>query len=238
MKRRYRKRRYRRRTRRYYTKRYNRRRGSITEVKYYTNIIQNQALKLAISATDTDSLFGEQCYLSNILQNIGQGTGSGERIGSKIYVMKINVRMLAYGCPSDNTYMPGTFLTRHIWHSSSNSAGAVIPNFFLAPSKVNFHQYPDRRLFTIHRDKTIVVPSTDYTTGTTTHANAGPIKYISYNVPVNRYVTYNLNNKPKEDYNVYSLALLTASPGMSNTVFNTRQIGCFQLTYRIYFKDA
>jgi len=233
--RRYRRRSFRRRNRRMSY----RRRGSSTEVKYWTNTLENQSCKLAINSVTSDSLYAEQTYLSNILTEIVQGTGSGSRIGNKIYVMSINVRMLIYSCPADDDYSAGTFLSRHIWHNSPNTAGAGVPDFFLAPAKVNFHQMPDRRMYNVHYDKVYTVRAHESTTSQITpYETVGAVKMINYSVPVNRYVTYTLFNKPKEDYNVYSLAVLTATPGMSNSLYNNRQIGCYQLSYRIYFKDA
>lgn len=207
--------------------------GNKPEVKYYTNNIQNQALKLHINSTDSDTLFAEQTYLSNILSEIDQGVGSGSRIGSKIYVMKIAVRMQAWSCPADDTYVLGPFLNRHIWHSSANIAGTAVPDFFLAQAKVNFIHWPDRRVFTIHRDKVFKVSDGVYNVDI-----GGSMRYITYNIPVNRYVTYTLTNKVKEDYNIYSLAMLTSTTGMGDAANNLKQVGCFNLTYRIYFKDA
>lgn len=207
--------------------------GNKPEVKYYTNNIQSQSLKYHISSTDSDTLFAEQTYLSNILSEIDQGVGSGSRIGSKIYVMKIAVRMHVWTCPTEDTYVVGPFMNRHIWHSGATPAGAAIADFFLAQSKVNFIHWPDRRVYTIHKDKFFKVSD-----GVFNVDLGGCTRYISYNIPVNRYVTYTLTNKVKEDYNVYSLAILTAAAGMGLTSNNGKQIACFNLTYRIYFKDA
>lgn len=237
MPRKYMKRRRMRRSPRRYIKRYKRYpRGTKTEIKFYTDVIESQALKIANNTATSDALYAEQNYLSNILSNIAQGVGFGDRIGSKIYVMKIAVRMLVYGCPSSGDYVIGSFVNRHIWHNSPNPAGSAVLNFFLTQSAINFYQYPDRKVFTIHKDRSFNIPATEYATSTDDPArNMGPVKQITYNIPVNRYVTYTLNSKVKEDYNVYSLAILTAIAPM---IPNTRQVGCFGLTYRIYFKDT
>lgn len=207
--------------------------GNKPEVKYYTDSIQGQALKYNIATVEADTLYAEQTYLSNILANITQGVGSGARIGSKIFVMKISVRMHVWSCPTSDAYVVGPFLNRHIWHSASTAAGVSVPDFFLVPSKVNFIHWPDRRVFSIHKDKVFKVSD-----GVFNVDLGGAIRYITYNIPVNRYVTFNLQNKPKEDYNVYSLAMLTAASDMGDTANNLKQVACFNLTYRIYFKDA
>jgi len=234
-----RKRKYRRRYRRRTTTMRRRRRrmmsrGGSTEIKFYTGFQENKALKLAITPPPgSDVLYGEQNYLSNILSDVVQGAGFGERIGSKIFVMSISVRMHIWACPSTTDYNVGPFLTRHIWHNSPNTAGAVVPSFFLATPRVNFIHYPDRKVYTIHRDKLYPIGP-----GLFDSNIGGPTRAIVYNIPVNRYVTFTLQNKVKEDYNVYSMAILTATTDMGDGTNNGKQIGCYNLTYRIYFKDA
>lgn len=236
------KRKYRRRRRT--TKRKGRRqryrgKGNATEIKYRTAVTQNQANKLSIATADSTDLFAAQNFVANLLDNITLGTSYGQRIGSKIYVMSIQCRFFCWSCPATTTYDAGTFHLRHIWHNQRSNAGTTIANFFNTAVTANFTSSPDRKAINVHYDKVFRVSAFESTTESTgTFTTVGGQKYIQYRIPVNRYVTYTSTGVVKEDFNVYSLAMLTGTPGLGSTTNDLRQIGCHNAVYRIYFKDA
>lgn len=213
-------------------------RGNATEVKYLTLASTDQAVKLAITTTNSFDLFSIQNFVPNLLDNIQVGTSFSTRIGNKIYVMSINVKFLVYGCPSNTNYVVDSFLIRHIWHNQRTPTGSSIAGFFGSDSTVNFNSFVDRKSVTVHKDKTWAVRSNAYGTSSTgSTALSGGCREINYSIPINRYVTYTQSGPVKEDADVYSLAVLAATPGM-NTANDTKQIACFQAKYRIYYKDA
>lgn len=211
-------------------------RGSATEIKYLTLKSQNQASKLAVSAANENSLFAEQYFVANLLDNIPVGNTFSNRIGNKIYVMSINVHFLVYGCPSTTSYNIGGFMLRHIWHNQRGAANNSIAGFFGVDSTINFNSYVDRKSVNVHKDKYFTVRGNDYATASTgTTKYCGACREIEYSIPVNRYVTFTQSGVVKEDRDVYSFAVLTATPGMDT---NLVQVACWQAKYRIYFKDA
>jgi len=234
-------RRIKRRIRKSTTRRYRRRRkqaGNVPEIKYLTLQSQNQASRLGVLNVNDDDLYGTQNFISNILENISVGASFVNRVGNKIYVMSINVHFLVYGCPAATTYNVGSFLLRHIWHNQRTAAGVSIPGFFGIASTINFNSFVDRKSVTVHRDKYFPIRGSDYaTTQTGSTVNCGAIREIEYSIPVNRYVTFTPTGAVKEDKDVYSFAVLVATPGLDSTN-DLRQIACWHAKYRIYFKDA
>lgn len=238
------KRRYKRRRRTRYSKRKGRRqrykgKGNATEIKYRTLHVQNYAAKLAITGTDSDTLYGEQNYYANLLNNIAAGAQFYDRVGSKIYVMYIKVRQFIWSCPADATRDMGTFHVRHIWHNQRQTAGAAIPQFFYLQWKNNFVAMPDRKSVTIHKDQVFLVRAYESTSEHDgVYETTGGQRFIQYSIPINRYVQYTTTGVVKEDYNVYSFAMLCATPGIGDVTNNGKQVGCFNAEFRIYFKDA
>lgn len=213
-------------------------RGSATEIKYLSLQSQDQACKLCVTATNSDSLFAGQYFFANALDNIQQGTNFTNRIGNKIYAMSINVHFLVYGCPSASTYNIDQFIIRHLWHNQRVNANNQVDGFFGVSTRVNFNSFVDRKSVIVHRDKYFPVKASAYATSTTgSTTNCGAVREIEYSIPINRYVQYTQSGVVKEDKDVYSFAVLSATTNMSNT-YDLRQVACFQAKYRIYFKDA
>lgn len=236
-----RKRRYRKRYKSYkrrYRKRSYTGRGNATEIKYLTLKSQNQASKLSIATADSNSLFAAQNFVANILDSIPIGNTFSNRIGNKIYVMSINVHMLVYGCPSSTAYNVGSFLQRHLWHNQRINANNTINGFFGVDTTINFNSYVDRKSVIVQKDKYFLIRGSDYATASSgASKHCGACREIEYSIPVNRYVTYTQSGAVKEDRDVYSLAVLTASPGM-DVNSDLTQIACWQAKFRVYFKDA
>jgi len=213
--------------------------GNAAEIKYQSLTFQNQSAELAIPLANEDTLYAHQNVLANALDYIAVGTDYESRIGNKIYVMSINVHALIYGCPESSDYAIDSFIIRHIWHNQRIAAGSSITSFFNIDAKVNFNSFPNRKAITVHRDKYFPVKASAYsTTSSGTDRLCGSIREVDYSIPINRYVTYTPTGVVKEDKDVYSLAVLVATPGMSTQSNNALQVACSQLKFRIYFKDA
>lgn len=224
------------RTRRVYRRRrtYSRR-GNASEIKYVTYIANDQKVTTVKTGSLATDLYPKQAILANILDQIAQGTNYGNRIGNKIFVMSINVRVLVAACPEDSTYAIGNFLIRHIWHSSRSGGNVGITNFFENTSFINFNSYINRKILTVHADKTFTVRADASTTPFSgTYVYCGAVREINYTIPVNRYVTYTQAGVVKEDYNVFSFAQLGAVPNLPDN----KQIACSQIKFRVYFKDT
>lgn len=230
----------RRRFRRKYTyrRRRYRSRGNATEIKFITVALNDSAHLVQYDNAANPILQGNQYYLANLLDNITRGTGYGGRIGNKVYVMKISVKHLIYGCTPSADYVVDRFILRHIWHNLRATAAQTIPLFFGASVKQPFHNLVNRKEVSVHYDNTFMISPGAYATAFTGTANmSGPIRYIQYNVPVNRYVSYTSGEIVREDKNVFSLAMLVATPGMTAAT-SARQVACSHTIMRIYYKDA
>jgi len=213
--------------------------GNAAEIKYQSITLQNQSASLAIVSENQDILYDNQNILANVLDYITVGTDYESRIGNKIYVMSINVHCLVYGCPEDSTYGVDSFIFRHIWHNQRSAADTSIVHFFNIDAKVNFNSFPNRKAITVHRDKYFPVRGSAFTTTSSgSEKLSGPVREIDYSLPINRYVTYTPTGQVKEDRDVYSLATLVATAGVSSSSNNGLQVCCSQWKIRVYFKDA
>lgn len=244
--------RYRYRRRRPTMMRRRRRRSSTRpEVKYLDVFINDFPVTNAWTDPPSDSLVNDvlsntHIVFNDIFGNIVQGTARNQRIGSTIFVKTVRVRGTYFLDPNPTETQDyfNSSLMRQIWCDHRDGTRIADINFFFnAATYEKIHPFVNRREHTVHFDKiyniSAGVPTSSITSIASTYpggaARGGAIKYISYNLPVNRSVVYNATGFPKDDYNVYTFICYAQLP---NTGSNTLRALTANITARIYYTDV
>lgn len=215
------------------------------EVKAF-RITQNEIALVAARFTNaTTTLHLEGTHLSDVISWIPQGTGSGARIGTKIFVKSINFTGYFSSCPR-NLQTPSagfsfnTSLFRMVWSTSRGLAGVAVPNFFISNVNNPIAGAIARKLFGCHYDKVYQWndPIVAYkpANGTQTPGYGGAHK-VSHTLKVNREVSFQPNDAGwmRNDSDVFTLHMFTYVPGMAQDI--AFQTHCSDYRVTIYYTD-
>jgi len=210
------------------------------EVKYLTHYLEGHANKVHYASPAVGTLWGEQHVKSNILA-ISQGTGFENRIGQKIYVKFLTVRLWVRACPSADSYNVGPFSLRCIVSDTGNlrvSEGTTVTGYFKPAIHRNIFGMIDRSYITPKYDRMYYMTSNSWiSTATFPDAFCGPAKMIQFKVPIGRVVEFQGNTTAvKNDKDYLSLMMLVGVPSMSSAT-NIYQIACTDAQIRVYFTD-
>jgi len=218
------------------------------EVKYFTFKQDSQSIRAGEFSPADYSVHGTWTMVNDLIAKIGQGTGSNNRIGQKIHVLKITHRYWGSFCPlrigAVSTVDLSAVTLRMIWHTGRVAAGTQIADFFSGNFLNKIYAFPDRRIYGIHRD-TVKVYNSAWSVksdGTNTpFPGTGYMLKGQYTMNVNRdvLVAATLDSPPqpycKNDSDVYSLIMFTAIPYCVPN--NQYQTICLNSEFRIYYTD-
>lgn len=218
------------------------------EVKFMDIAVQNHAIAGAYASTASANLVNSpssHILYNNVLTQIIKGTDYYNRIGSRIFVKNIVLYTSYYICPeSTEDYNYVSVMARFMCGSwITSTASETIQALFGADTNEKMTVPLNRKLYTIHMDKRVSYNASwainRYVTAAvppvyTQNRYGGLVKFKSFNIPVNRSVTYDQQGRVKEDYNVYSFAVFSQLPNMQS---NTQQHLCGQYFIRMYFTD-
>lgn len=249
---RYKKRYYKRRKsyRKRYRRRYSRRRGSSLkkpEVKYWSYNFGGSAQAIAgtVNSAATTNLYGQAQWYTDILSSINAGYLPNERVGARIAVKSIVLRINGELCVRDLTTAQNincnTGQLRVIFSNSRGTAGTAIAGFFSGSSKDVTYSMVDRRQFGIHYDK-IFTMNSGYpgyiTSAGVQNVGEGLLFQRRIQIPVNKNVVIygsGAGAYTKNDNDVYTLHLLAKIPGMVSA--HLYQIFCQYMEMRVYYTD-
>lgn len=210
-----------------------------TEVKYKDWYSYDIPQYILTSVASSASLYSNQFVYSNIL-NIAQGTSNGQRIGQKIYVKFIKVRLWVRGCPSSSSYNVGDYQYRAIVSDTGNlrvASGVTVTGYFKPPVHRNIFGQIDRSYITPKFDRTYNVSAGWVTGGVDPDAVSGACRMIQFTVPMGRTVEYQGDTTAvKNDKDYLCLMLLAGTPGMSSAT-DGRQVTCTDMQIRVYYTD-
>lgn len=233
-------------------------RRSKIEVKYYGYKWEDQAVYANKLNAASYTLLGNTHFYRDILASMTQGVATNQRIGAKVYVKSILIKLNLDLCPSDvNNPTVAQELNyaqlRVMLTNVRTPLNADTADFWASSWKNCFNALPDRRIYGIHYDKIFTMNSgwagelyNSATTGAPVmkvRAGTGGTLRRNISIPINRSVLiYGTGNTAycKNDSDVYSLEMLANMPNLpdpaagTNTTFRTF---CGNIEMRIYYTD-
>lgn len=211
------------------------------ETKIYTVNIQSQAIYATHAASATANSAGAWLLTTDLLSNIVPGTAANQRIGSKIFVKKIQMLHTVYLCPLGNSAQINHATVRYVIGSFGwqQSAGTPFSDFFDAPVNVTINGSMNRRKYMINKDKTYVIasgwPAPNDAAGLL-NTGQGMTKVIRHTLNLNRSITYMPgSNQVKDERNSINLACfgyLAGQPAGTET-----RCACQATRYRVWYTD-
>lgn len=246
-----RKRRYRKRKYRIKRRRRNYRASARPEVKVYDKSLTGRGVKLDITTAGT--LMQSYFVMSNIFSSIAQGTNSYERIGNRIFVKSIQMRIEYWTCGftyNSTNQLVNTALMRVICSDAIGNVDAQ--NFFAGTNGGSKIACPlNRKVWNIHYDRVFRLSqglaNVPGGTASTSSYAVGDIRTTVINMPINKIITYaqlDGGSSPgvKDDSGLYSFAALASLP---NAAAYTTTGGaaypnpvCTNWHLRIYYTDV
>jgi len=237
--RKYRKLKRRRIKRRYITKR--RKPSSKVETKIYTTHTDSEAIYSTYTLTNGTISPGSWYHKGDLLNGIVNGINANQRIGSKIFVKKIQVLHTLYLCPEGNNASISAAAIRYVICSAgwNSAAGTPLNNFFDEPCKVGINGSLNRRNFIVWKDKTYNINSSTYASTNSTGVSVvgqGHMRTIRHTINVNRSVTFVPGqNLVKDERDSFCFFTFAALPGqLPNT---EGRAACQSTRYRVWYTD-
>lgn len=216
--------------------------GDKPEIKYRDISVQGAAIYTEpLPNPPNNTLYAGFTNSVNMLSRIVQGTDYGQRIGNKIFLMKIKIYVSIWLCvPSGTTMRLNTGLVRHIISNPlmNTATDADTASYWSNPLQKHFEDAVNRKTFTVLYDKTKSITS-GYPNDNVTSSNntvTGAIKNYTITLPINRYVTYNQAGYPKEDYDQFSFTSIAKYP--NSTTATSTQTFCMDYRIRMWYRDA
>lgn len=242
MRRRYRKYRSRRsyRSRRRYSRRYRSFRQK-KEMKIYTYL--NQAVTVqAINQAASTTAPGSMNLLPDILSNITVGTGPDQRIGTEIFVKKIQFIFTPALCPVGfNAQLTGGIIRYIVSSASFNiTAGTGVQNFFDSPTNVCVDGPLNRRYYVVHKDRVFTMnagfPAATLNTGTFL-IGTGAIWRHNLSFNLNRKVKFLPGGtKVSSEQDSICLFAVGMTPGLA--AGSNAQLACMSYRVRVWYTDS
>lgn len=233
MRRKRRKRMMRRRYRRY--RKYPKREVKITDINLLNSTVYTENRGVPTYNLTSSYIFGTSSS-SGLLSAIGQGSGSNQRIGNKIFVKAIAVHMTVWLCPaSDDT---GTYdtVTLRVLSSGIDSSylGNDVNNYWSNYLTTHVHDYPRRSNYKTYLDKTVTLLANNPISGAT-RAGKGVMRTFKWQLNFrNRTVEFkDFNTQPKYLEDRINMVAMAFSP----SVADLKQLVCYNANIRIYYTD-
>lgn len=210
------------------------------EMKIFTSVYEDFAIYATLAAVDTTSSPGAANLYPDLLNRILPGTGSNQRVGSRIFVKKIQYSGIIFLCPQGNSASLNSALVRLVVCSAGwgTTGGSSIQYFFDHPLKRIFNGSLNRRRYSFFKDKIISLnsgwPASTNASGVQ-DPGTGLMKHFNITINVNKNVKYSpdLTTVPDE-MNSYCLFAFGAVVQPSNT--ETR-VACMSLRTRVWYTD-
>lgn len=209
------------------------------EVKYKDLGVQDASITTIYSGVaNTDivnSAGNSKQLIINMFDNITTGTESYNRVGSKIYVKHIQLRMCIWLCNASTTENLNTCLVRVSMISGRAAANASYTGVFPYAANYKLFLPYNRRNYYIHYDHIIPMTAPWPSITNSTDSRSGKIIFHTVKVPVNRVVTFSSDGTVKEDRDTFNLLAFADVP---ETASNSFQACCCHANVRIYFTDV
>lgn len=219
--------------------------GAYPEVKYFDNYLGNKAITCENRTTGTH--LGVNVMFGQILDALPLGTGRNNRIGVKIHVKKIQLKIYAATCGitvgSVAKFINSALLRVMCSNLEPGSPGSTytdVANYWGVTAYTDKMICPiNRRNFDVYFDKVYNItqgyPNFGDATGPDNYAGAH--KFIKISIPINRTIEFTDENKVKECQDNYTISAYSAFPGFLNATTTQYTPVCLNAGIRVYYTD-
>lgn len=179
-------------------------------------------------------------YTSGLLATIGRGTQFNQRVGNRIFVKGMQLRMNVWQCPEATaSNMKDSYLRVIVHNAYLSDQTSVATNFWFNTSYLHLNLPVDKTKYRVHLDRTYKMTNSSYTTAADPRSMS-PSRLIKIWIPINRTIRYLDTDfqtgfaevtDQKDCYQISTIAY-----GSSN-VNAGKQIICGTMYCRVFFTD-
>jgi len=214
---------------------------STPEIKIQTDIYPSLEIMATRLNAVSASLPATGFLINDILRTIVAGTGPNQRVGSRIFVKKIQISITVYLCPEGNSVELNSALIRCVVGTAGwdKTSGTSIANFFDTPVIYPFNGPLNRRLYSYFYDKIVTMNSgwaAETDSSGTASAGLGMAKHFNVTLNVNKNIKYIPSSAvPTDEASSYSLFLFGFTPALPAN-FEAR-VACCTVRTRTWYTD-
>lgn len=216
--------------------------ASKPEMKIWTGHYPEIAIYASQYAAPSTTLYAAAFIVGDAIKNITIGTGSSNRIGTRIFVKKIQYSIIPFLCPEGNNAQLNSGLIRFIVSSAGweKTAGTTVAGFSDSTTTRPINFSPNRRFYSFFKD-TYLTLNSGYPASVDGTGNSRPglgmIKHINLNINVNKEVKFSPDTTSLADesssYSLFAIGAIPAQPGSSET-----RVACANIRLRIWYTDV